>query len=414
MHMRALKGAAAMVAVSVFALSATPASTLQTAAPIARYTLDAGTVSGMGAMGAGGGGIASAMAMMRGQKPGPAHEMILRLGSSRTATGAPKADHFMPAAAGLGASVPLVTPREYRGSEGFYDFQRPKGRLLLYWGCGEKAGPGQPVVIDFAKMAAGQVPPDLFAAAVNIPEEWRITPANSTTYGDWPNEQAKKYLTSQSSILGQHRIAGNYSPEIAFSLDRDFMAPLDVRNVARPGGAYQLDWSAVPDATGYYAWVMAAKTDRRGEATDMVWWTSSATRAFGGPMWDWMSPAAVGKLVAAKTVMPPTQTSCTVPAEVAAAGGEAMMGNLAAYGPQRDFVHPARPKDPKAAWKPEWTARVRFKSTSMFFLGMEDMGAMMGNAQTGDEAGNTPAEPARKPKCKGLAGIAKRAAGLCE
>ena len=25
--------------------------------------------------------------------------------------------------------------------------------LLLYWGCGAKAGPGQPVVIDFAKVA---------------------------------------------------------------------------------------------------------------------------------------------------------------------------------------------------------------------------------------------------------------------
>ncbi len=39
------------------------------------------------------------------------------------------------------------------------DYEPPKGRVLLFWGCGETARPGQPVEIDFAKMAAGQVPP---------------------------------------------------------------------------------------------------------------------------------------------------------------------------------------------------------------------------------------------------------------
>ena len=39
------------------------------------------------------------------------------------------------------------------------EFQRPKGRILIYWGCGEHAGPGQPTVIDFATMKPGQVPP---------------------------------------------------------------------------------------------------------------------------------------------------------------------------------------------------------------------------------------------------------------
>ncbi|QUL39417.1 hypothetical protein KDC96_08975 [Erythrobacter sp. JK5] len=408
-----MKAAFLLAACSTLAVPTSPGmSQRASGAPVARYTIDAGTLSGFAAMSSEG-GMASALAMMRGESPGPAHEMILRLGSNRDASGDPKADHFMPTGAALGTSVPLVTPRRAQ-SEGTYDFERPKGRLRIYWGCGERAGPGQPVVIDFSKMAAGQYPPDLFAPAVNIPEEWRISPSNSRTYGDWPNEKARKHLSAQSSLLGRHRIVGNYSPEIGFELDRDFMAPLQVRNTAMPSGAYVLDWTGIPDATGYYAWVMSGQAGGGGESLDMVWWASSATRAFGGPMWDWMSPAAVATLVSAKTVMPPSQTSCTVPAEVAAAGGEAMMGNLSAFGPQRDFAFPPRPADPKIAWNPEWIARVRFRSTSMFMLGMDDMAGMMAGTDDRNPDGGNPAEPVRKPKCKGLAGIAKRAAGLCE
>ena len=36
-------------------------------------------------------------------------------------------------------------------------YEKPKGRMLIYWGCGEHVGAGQPTVIDFSKLAAGQV-----------------------------------------------------------------------------------------------------------------------------------------------------------------------------------------------------------------------------------------------------------------
>jgi hypothetical protein len=32
--------------------------------------------------------------------------------------------------------------------------QQPKGRILIFWGCGEHACPGQPYTIDFADMGA--------------------------------------------------------------------------------------------------------------------------------------------------------------------------------------------------------------------------------------------------------------------
>lgn len=399
----------------VIGAAAMPAATQQgSAPPIARYTMDAGTVSGMAAMGAGGG---NPMAILRGAGGGAAiHELQLRLGSSRAATGTPSADHFMPPAAGLGASVPLVTPVSQPSAPGVPSMpaqgQLPSGKLYLFWGCGEHAPAGQPVVIDFAKMARGQVPPNLFASAANLPNDWRISQQNSKTFGEWPNGRNSKRVPSSASLRGDHRIAGNYSPDIAFNLDRDFMPALQLRSSALGSGAYHLTWNGLPETTGYYAWAMGAKDMGRGQATEMVWWTSSATQQFGGMLSDWLSPAAVARLVAARTVMAPSQTNCTIPAEVRNLGGEAMMVNLYGYGPQSDFAYPPRPANPKAAWKPDWIARVRFRANTMTMLGMPDMG---GSGSSDDEAGqSSQQQQGGPPKCPGgFKGIAMRAAGAC-
>lgn len=399
------------------ALAAMPAATQQRSEPpIARYTMDAGTMSGMAAMAAAGG---NPLAVLRGG--GAAHELELRLGSSRAATGTPGADHFMPPAAGLGQSVPLVTPVSHGEPRETVpgppqQRQMPSGKLYLFWGCGEHAGPGQPVVIDFARMAKGQIPPGLFASAVNVPGEWTVTQANSKTFGEWPNGKDRKVVSASASLVGDHRIAGNYSPDISFHLDHDFMAPLQPRPAKMASGAYGLTWNGLPDATGYYAWAIGAKDMGRGQPSEMVWWTSSATKQFGGPLGDWLSPPAVAKLVAAKTVMPAKQTNCTIPAEVTRLGGDNMMVQLYGYGPESNFAYPPRPTAKGAVWKPEWVARVRFRSNAMVLLNMPDMSSFSnGASENGDEgAQNQQPQPAAKPKCKGLKGIALRAAGLCE
>ena len=410
MKYRLLVSAAALGSAVVLAVGA-PALSQGATSTVARYTVDAGTMSGFAGMGAGGGGIGAAMSMMRGGAGQVARELTLRLGSTRAATGAPKADHFMPAGAGLGASVPLLSPERSTGTytagtipEG----QMPKGRLLLFWGCGEHAAAGQPVVIDFAKMAKGQVPPNLFAAGAGLPEDWQVLATNSTTYGEWPNGRDSKVVKSTASLLGPHKVVSTYAPEINFTLADDFMAALQARSSGMPSGATQLSWNAVPKAMGFYAWAMGAKNGGGG-SPDMVWWSSSATQQFGGALAGWLSPAAVGKLVAAKTVMPATQTSCTIPAEVKAAGGEVMMTQLFGYGPQADFSYPPRPANAKAGWKPEWIARVRFRTNTSLMLGMPGVAGM-----DNDAAPSGQPAPSSKPKCKGLKGIAMKAAGLCE
>lgn len=379
------------LSVSLLAQKSTP--------PKARYQMDVSTTSGIGAMGTGMGG---AMSMMfGGGKNAEQRQLELRLGSTLGPTPPPaKADHFMPEGMKLGLSVPLVTPEPVKPGKPApserdpeRDFQRPKGRLLLFWGCGAKAGPGQPVILDFAKMAAGQVPPNLFSARVPVD---RSGPqfSNSRTFGDWPNAKSNKPLPKQASLIGEHRIAGSYTPEIKFALTQDFMPAIKGNASELPGGATNLTWNSVAAATGYYAYTISFQGDGQDKA-DIVWWTSSARQEFGGGLWDWLPPATVQRLIGEKVVLPPTQTSCTIPAEVRAAGGQFMMTSLYAYGPEANFAYPPRPANPKLVWNPEWTARVRYRSTTTFFNGMPGMGDA---AASEDESAASDAKDKKKKK----------------
>ena len=129
-----------------------------------------------------------------------------------------------------------------------------------------------------------------------------------------------------------------------------------------PGGSSLLSWNAVPAATGYYAWAFGA-----GENGDVIWWASASTRELGGGLWDYLSPATVQRLIPRGTVMPPTQTNCAIPAEVKSAQ---LITFMNAFGPEADFAYPPRPANPRLPWRPDWTVKVRYKSTAMVVPGM--------------------------------------------
>lgn len=377
-------------------------------APIARYDIRAGTVSGAGGMGQ---GISMGMMMGGGARNTVQRELYLRLGSSQPAAGgAPKADHFMPPMANLGKSVPLVTPKLERGPIDEMPGEKPKGRMLIFWGCGEHAPKGQPVVIDFSKLAAGQIPPGLWSTT--IIRDWGPSLQNSKTFGRWPNEEASganRNIRPNASLIGAHRIAGNYSPEINFTLARDFMPALNVTTGTTPGGGSLLRWNAVANASGYFATLFGGSEGARGQGGDMVMWSSSASRQFGGGLEDWLTTGQVAGLVRDKVVMPSTTTTCIVPSEVRNAT-EFRMGRLIAYGPEENFAFPARPADPRVAWKPVWTARVRHRSLTswMDIPGMPSGGFGMDDA---DEQPDRPRSP-DKPKCKPRGGLGGLMGGM--
>lgn len=396
---------AAGTALTTAALIATGGGYAQpgNAGPKARYVMDVSTISGF---------MGNPMAAILGRGGGAQHELILRLGSSLAATGgAPQADHFMPAGMNLGASVPLETPQPATGTtptdrtpDQPGEMRKPKGRLLIFWGCGAHAGPGQPIVLDFAKMAAGQVP--RLPYSTTIPVETGPTFANSKTFGRWPNTLGRKQnLPKNASLIGDHRVAGNYSPAISFSLTQDFLPALSVKSAANPDGSIQLAWAPVTAATGYYAWIMGMK-EAGNESADMVWWTSSARQEFGAGLQDWLSPATVNRLIAQNVVMPPSQTGCQVPAEVKGAAGAFMMNFMYAYGPEQEFAYPPRPANPRLAWRPEWTAKARYRATSMNLIGMPGMGMRGGDESSSSDDGDQPKPRKKKCKAGGLLGSA--------
>src|SRR5688500_7743238 len=167
--------------------SLTYGQTQQVKPPIAVYWVSAETSGGMGmgmSMPAGMGGLMPAG--MQGGK-----RMKLDLGSAQNASGTPRGNHTIPPALAMGQSLPLLTPTTQRAprpeEQGELTYERPKGRMLIYWGCGEAIRAGQPVVVDFAKMGSAEAAKAFRSRNVSRPTG--PAPGRNRTYGDWPNQE---------------------------------------------------------------------------------------------------------------------------------------------------------------------------------------------------------------------------------
>ena len=123
-------------ALTVVAMLGAPGALFaQAAEGMATYVISAETESGMAAA---------------AERAGSKRKLALQLGSSRSAP-QPQAEHFVPAALGLGPSVPLVAPDksgtrptgDYRGA-----IPQAKGKMRIIWGCGETVKPGNRREID--------------------------------------------------------------------------------------------------------------------------------------------------------------------------------------------------------------------------------------------------------------------------
>ena len=125
------------------------------------------------------------------------------------------------------------------------------------------------------------------------------------------------------------------------------------------------------------------------ESANIIMW-SSAERPATFIQMEHLTPAEVKRLIDLKAVLPPTTTSCAVPAEVVKATKNGSMLMFTAYGDEATFIHPARPADPKVTWDQEWFARVSFKAVRMDMIspeGVMDLGAMSGGGSS-DTAAN--------------------------
>ncbi|MFL6733586.1 MAG: hypothetical protein ACJ8EY_02695 [Sphingomicrobium sp.] len=389
----------AAAGVSVIAVSAAAFAAAPPPPPIATYWIDAATQSGMGAgmMGGGRPSMSQMMGMMSGRAPQVGHTLYLHLGSRTKAAGEPSAEHLVPQSLGMGASLPLVTPKRAEAARtptGMPEnFERPKGRMLIYWGCGEHVGPNQPTVIDFAKLSAGQVPPQMAQMSRMAQSASGPRQGGPTTFGEWPNERDGKAVPATGSLVGAHKVQGNYSPTIDFNLSQDFMPALGLREAGPlPSGAARLTWQLAPTATGYALGMFGA-----AQNGDVIMWSSSKSATMAA-LYDYLSPAEVQRQINAGSVLAPTISECLLPAEVSSAAPQGVI-TMIGYGPEANFA-----EAPKA---PKWVAKARFKTNASLMRGMGDMGAMNGDASPAP-----PQPPARKKKKFGIGDVLRNAVPL--
>ena len=359
---------------AVYATGAAAQAQQQVKPPIAVYWMSVETAAGIGMAMPPGMGAMLPPGMAGGKR------VRLDLGSAQSAAAEPQAQHAIPAGMGMGASLPLVTPVEQRVEraperDDEPEYQKPKGRVLIYWGCGEQVRPGQPVVLDFATMNpqdAARVFRSVAVARGRAP-----APGRNRTYGAWPNAKNGQPVPAGASLLGEHVVSGNYSPEIRFPVGErdDFMAPVAFDPVSKtPAGAFGVQWKAVPTATGYFASAIGQGENR----DDVVMWSSSEKQVMGQTLMDYLPPAEVERLVRDKVVLAPQTTACAVPA--GAFKGDGAMLQFIAYGDELNLVHPPRPKDPRQVWEQQWAVKLRLKSTGMTMLAEGDAGARRGRA----------------------------------
>lgn len=341
----------------------------------ATYWMSAETLSGLAAMSQN--GRPDMAAMMSGRAPSHLRNLTLQLGSPRRPAGPPSAEHLPPAALGAGASLPLVTPQGVTAPPptrppviGQGDGAR--GRLLIYWGCGERARPGQPFEIDLARLSQGQMPPAM--ATLQYRPMTPPSASSSTTYGEWPNARSRVTVPATGSLVGEHVVRGNYSPEIRFALapGHDFLPPVVLTSNSRTAsGAVPLAWHPIPAARGWFAMASGAREDGT-----IVLWSSSEVQFSQMGAFDYLSPDEVARLIQQRVVLAPQTTQCTVPAEVAGSVQAASL-MLTAFGPEANFSHPARPAQAPRSWAPESVVKLRTRAMHVGMLGM-NLEEMMG------------------------------------
>ncbi|MGE5200424.1 MAG: hypothetical protein ACM3H9_12345 [Rhodospirillaceae bacterium] len=386
--------------------------------PVAQAWIDVATYSGFG-MGAGmggpgGGGMMNATlgALMGGGKSakaefgytqaGPAGRwMDVTLYTSRNPS-LPEALQAVPAGTQLAPSLKLVAPEPSKSKPAPatdeepapLDYEPPKGKFVLYWGCSETVRPGQPKVLDLQTATMAEFG-KFFESRRATQRGTHLAPGRPV----WPNKVDARALPGGASLVGQHAFTGQGVPE-SFRFDvaaaQDIMPEIKLRQTDM-GSHILLEWNALPTARAYFLGSMGS---REGEEMTMVVWTSSELPDSGFGLFDYQTNAAVDRWLKDKVLLPPATTKCAVPKEAA---GQGMLRAIA-YGTEVNMAYPPRPADPKVPWEPDWNVKIRVKSMTTSLFGMPDM-AEMGGAGGDEEMSDAPAPsdataPAEEPKKK--------------
>lgn len=349
-------------------------------------------LGGMLGRGGGGGGGAGANRFLNTQSGSGGLWVDVTL-STRNNPGLAEATQNVPAGF-MPGPLRLVAPRDARPPPTTPDErvdetpqERPRGKLLLYWGCGATVRAGQPRVLDFATASAADMAQ--FFQARRATQRGAHSAAGRP---HWPNQEDARMLAPNASLVGEHAFSGQGVPAgFAFRIadGQDLMPPLQVQQGKEANGATALAWGSLPTARGYFVAAIGG-----GQREEMILWTSSELPDSGFGLTDYQTNPAVDRWIGEKVLLPRDATRCTVPAGVFPEG-QAML-RVVAYGNELNLAHPPRPADPRAAWEPQWAVKVRVKSMASLMLGM-DMDAMAGQQERQPPDQRREEQPKPKP-----------------
>jgi hypothetical protein len=249
-------------------------------------------------------------------------------------------------------------------------YEKPKGKISVYWGCGETIRPGQPRTLDVATASLDDYA-KFFVMRGKTTKGARWQPGHPA----WPNKVDDRKLPDAASLVGQHNFVGDGIPEsfkVSLGEAQNLMPALELKQ-SKKEGAVALEWKSIPHVRGYFVTVMGGKSDGN-DSGEMIVWTSSELADFGFGLMDYQSNQDIDQWIKEKVILPANVTMCAVPKGIFPDGGAGML-RMIAYGSEAYFAHPPRPEDPKLSWEPDWQTKARVKSVFSSILGgMGDMG----------------------------------------
>ena len=350
--------------------------------PVAQYWMDVSTASVAGMVRGtpgqkSGAGDGSHFGATRGASPG--RWLDLAVATQRKPNGT-QAVQLIPPGQAMGASLTLqpvdtaVGKPAVNGLDAYDGPEQPKGRVLLYWGCGDTVRDGQPKVIDFNATGAPSFARFMTGRGVR---QFGATAAPGNAV--WPTAQYDQPSPKSASLVGQHTVTGDGLPtslQFAVPAAQDIMPPLALTGTGGGNRATTIGWNSLSAARAYF--VNAMGTVNSGADPELVIWSSSEVPEPGWGLMDYIGNSHLDKWLGEKVLLSTNQTRCAIPAGIFAKVDSATVQAIA-YGQELHLTHPARPANAKVAWEQEWTAQIRVKSQSTMPL---DQGGLAVKRQT--------------------------------
>ena len=146
-----------------------------------------------------------------------------------------EATQLIPSVMSLGESLKLVAPVPEKPlppgpvDEKPYEpsYEKPRGKMSIYWGCGETIRPGQPRTLDAATARIEDFG-KFFVSRGSTTKGARAEPGHPA----WPNKQDDRQVPESASLVGQHSFSGTGLPEsfkVSLGAPQDLMPPIQLR-----------------------------------------------------------------------------------------------------------------------------------------------------------------------------------------